>query len=311
MISFRFVMVASAVASFSAVGLAAKTTYAPITYRETSGIRPYVHVKLNGQPLLLMVHANAGFNAMITHANAKKADVRDLHPKDQFGITSVGVKSTLGRDTATADTFTVGGSTIRRMPIQIFEIPQAPPVDGMAGIGWLKEAKVMVDYKRDRLAIPATNADAAKERRRLTTEGYIAIPMTWDATADRYFVNPKVNGVIGRFNVSTVAQVVLDERFARARKIPLSAPIDTFGGPTGTTGDVRETADHYVLELAGEALIAPKARAYDIYAYDAETRPANTAEEVVGYLGCDFMRANGAVIDFGSGTLFVKRHKPN
>lgn len=307
----RFVAVASALAGFSAAGLSAKTTYVPIIYRETSGIRPYVHVKLNHQPLLLMVHGNASFNAMTTHANAQKSRVRDLRARDQYGISSGGVKSALGRSTGTVDSFTVGASTIRNMPIQVFEIPQTPPVDGMAGIGWLRQAKVMVDYKRHRLAMPATDADAAKERKRLEAEGYVAITMTWDAAARRYFVNPKVNGVPGRFTVSTVAEVVLDEQFARARKIALSGPMSTFGGPTGTTGDRRETAEHYSLELAGEALIAPKAQAYDTYAYDAQVRPADPEQQVAGILGCDFMRANSAVIDFGSGTLFVKRPTAN
>lgn len=303
-----FAAIATALVSFSADNLAARTSYVPIVYRQTSGTRPFVRVKLNDQNLLFMVHANAGFNAMTTHENAKKADVRDLVEKDGFGITAPGVKSKLGRATATANTFTVGTSTIRHMPIQVFEIPQTIPVDGMAGIGWLRQAKVMVDYRRNRLAIPETNADAAKERQRLIAEGYVAIPMIWDATANRYFVTAKVNGEPGRFDVSTVSYVVLDEQFARTSKIALSAPIGTFGGPTGATGNERENVDRYTLELSGNMLVAPKAHIYDIYAYDGETRPANHTDQVAGYLGCDFMRANSAVIDFGMGTLFVKRH---
>ncbi|KQM41151.1 retropepsin-like aspartic protease [Sphingomonas sp. Leaf10] len=300
------VLAAFIASSLSAGSVEAKTHYVPITYRVTSGVRPYVPVKLNGKPFLLMVHANAGFTVMTTHANAKTAGIVKLEHKGDYGITGTGVRSTLGRDTAILDRFDVGSFVMRELPISIFEIPQNPPINGMAGIGWLKRAKVIVDYDRARLAIPSNEADAVRERKRLQAAGFIALPMRWDPQTKRYSVFPKVNGVAARFTVSTVGEVVIDARFAEAAEITVGESTGTFGGPTGTTGDLRKTNSPYTIELAGKRFAAPVAISYDIYAYDAEERPTTVAAQTNGELGCDFMRANHAVIDFGSGTLYLK-----
>ena len=42
------------------------------------------------------------------------------------------------------------------------------------------------------------------------------------------------------------------------------------------------------------------------YLEHGRTPPADETKRVGGYLGCDFMLANDAVIDFGTGTLLLR-----
>lgn len=288
----------------------AKTHYAPFTYRQTSGTRPYVPVELNGTRLLFMVHANASFSAMTTHANAKKAGIGNLVPLGAYGITEPGKVSELGSAKAVAKRFVVGGRSDKDLRILVFEIPQTPPVDGMIGIEWLKASKVLVDYRHDRLVLPESDQDVAAEHRRLRQQGYTAHPMTWDAKEDRYYVFPTVNGVKSRFAVSTVASISMDTAFASRAAVGLGPVVDHYGGPTGATGDERETAEPFAIVVDGQPLQSIKAQSYDLYAYDGTERPSEASEVVDGYLGCDFMRANDAVIDFGSGLLFTRPKTP-
>lgn len=284
----------------------ASTKYAPIVYRITSGERPYVKVSINQQDFLLMVHANTNFFAMITHANAARAGITDITDRGTYGITAKGKLSNLGSGRAVANDFSVAGATTKQLPIQIFEIPQDPPVDGMLGLKWLQKMNVMVDYKKDRLVIPENVKDQEDEVQQLLQEGYVRFPMTWDEKNKRYMMQAKINGVSGNFVISTVAQVTLDNAFSSRAGLDLSGVIDTYGGPTGTMGEERETKLPVQVEINGNTFNSPKAHSYDIYAYMAMPRPAKPEEEMNGYLGCDFMHANGAVIDFGSASLFLK-----
>lgn len=289
----------------------ARTRRIPITFRDTSGIRPYVPVKLNGKPYLFMVHANAALMAMTIHANANAANVTYLgNHHNGFGITTTGKTSELGYDSAKATTFDVGGFVIRNMPIGVFEIPQDVPVNGMIGIQWLRTAKAFLDFDGAQLALPETHKDAERERHRLLSRGYIAVPMQWDSSNPReavYNVDAKVNGATGRFHVSTVASVILDDQFAHRAGIAMSDQTDRFGGPTGTTGETRTSAGSYTLELAGMTLKPTVASIYDIYTYGNDKRPEDPARQTAGYLGYDFMKANHAVLDFESGTMFLRK----
>ncbi|KAB0529375.1 hypothetical protein [Xanthomonas cissicola] len=295
--------------SASAASCYAETHYAAFTYRQTSGTRPYVPVKINGTNFLFMVHGNASFSAMTTHANANKAGITDLVQTGAYGIEEPGKVSSLGSAKAVANTFEVGGRVDSNMGISVFEIPQDPPVDGMIGIKWLKNSRVMVDFSRNRLAIPDGDKDVEAEHQRLKKKGYVAHKLSWSTNRNRFYVQPVINGTKSTFDVSTVAGVIFDDAFAGKASVTAGPVVDTYGGPTGTQGAVRENQGDYSISLDGQALVATRAKIYDTYAYDGEERPANASDQLSGYLGCDFMRANEAVIDFGAGILFTKSRK--
>ncbi|KAB7768794.1 hypothetical protein CKY51_08490 [Xanthomonas maliensis] len=285
-------------------GMAA-TQEVPLVYRQIGGTRPYVRVKLNGTPLLLMVHGNAGFSVMTTHANARKAGITAMTPEGQYGISQPGKVSPLGRASAVAKTFQVGGRTDHDLKIAIFEIPQTSPNDGMIGLPWLRQSKALIDFNRNRLVLPENEAEVQAAHVRLQKAGYIAHPMTWDDKDARYVVLPTINGVSGRFVVSTVADISIDAPFAQRAAVALGTAGQEYGGPTGTTGQTRRTQGPFAIVLDGQALHSVEAGVYDLYAYDGTTRPSDATLKN-GYLGCDFMRANHAVIDFGAGILFLK-----
>jgi hypothetical protein len=46
-----------------------------LSFRQVSGLRPFVVAEVNGCPVSLMVHSNAGFRAMVTHEVATRADL--------------------------------------------------------------------------------------------------------------------------------------------------------------------------------------------------------------------------------------------
>jgi hypothetical protein len=302
----KFIAASVALSLGLASPAAARLSHIPITYRETSGIRPYVPVTLNGTRLLFMVHAQNDGYAMTTHANAAKAGVTDLVQKGKYGITQTGKVSNLGRASAHAATFVVGGSVTRAMPIDVFEVPQTPPVDGMIGVKWLRQAGAFVDYARGELLLPQVGVDADAERAALLKQGYVAHPMIWDSATNHYLIHPTIGSAHVTFSVSTVASDLLDEPFARSQAIPLVLQEGTYGGPTGTTGHFYKTKSAYPFSLDGSLFRTVPATVFDAYAYEAKPRPV-PADAIAGTIGCDFMRNSRAVIDFGSGTLYLPR----
>ncbi len=143
-------------------------------------------VKLNGEPFLFMVHANAGFFAMTDHANAAKAGIGALVHYDAFGIEAPGQVSKLGRDKAVVKTLQVGGDVTTDASLFVFEVPRDVEMNGMLGLGWLRAKRAMADYGTGRLGIPSDAGDSDKLRARLLPQGYVAHAMAWDAAQNRY-----------------------------------------------------------------------------------------------------------------------------
>jgi len=283
--------------------------YVPITFRQVSGPRPFINIKLNGVPLLLMVHANASFYAMTTHANAAKAGIDSLGPARKYGITATGQVSTLGRSSTRARTLQIGRDVVHQAPLEVFEVPQVVPIDGMLGIGWLQQRRVLVDYAQARVGVSPSPAAAEDTRKRLLAAGYVAHPMTWNGPKQVYTVPLTINKAAATFEVSTVSETVIDSVFARRAQLALGPVVFDYGGPTGTTGHVRNTAKPVRMRFGQQVGQPIVAQVYDTYAYEAKPRPANEAELLSGSLGCDFMLANKAVIDFGAGILFLRGSK--
>ncbi len=279
------------------------TTYVPLEFRTVSGIRPFVTVQINGKPFQFMVHSNAAFYSMTTHANADQAGILIGDSTRKYGISAMGQVSKLGRGEAAADVLKVGDDERRGAPISVFELP-ADNVQGMLGLKWLKDRKVIVDYDKTRLGLPHSPQESDDEDRRLLSEGWVAHKMTWNAESGTYVVFGEIGKSRLRLVVSTVSTNVLDQQSALATAIPVGPKVDTDGGPTGGVIDVRLTKVPLSMTIDGIAVAPMQMEVRDMAGYDQA--PNDGPARLDGELGCDFMLANLAVIDFGTSMLFTK-----
>jgi len=132
--------------TFAVFGVKAEVSYIPIQFRTVSGIRPFVQASLNGKQLFFMVHSETDFYVMTNHANASIAGPKNLVKTTSFGISAPGHVDNRGRAETTIGELTVGSSRSREVPLSVFETMQDPPMDGMLGVKWLQQQKVIVDF---------------------------------------------------------------------------------------------------------------------------------------------------------------------
>lgn len=278
----------------------------PFKVEEIFGQRPVVDISLNGRAYRAMIHANAGFYLQINHAQAEAVGVEDMEHQGSYGIEAAGKVSALGRDTGVVGRLAVGSVVDRDVQVSVFETP-GPEHDRvcMLGLGWISAHALVMDFARNQVTAP-TDPDAAKAlRERLLGEGYVALPMTRGEGKDgRYLVTGTIGKASAPMVVSTVSTLTLDTEFARRAGVTQGKLIGEFGGPSGATGSVYESRDPVVLRIGDWHARPLKASIEDTYAYSKETRPA---DPIGGNIGADFLIAHGAVIDFGSKTLYVRR----
>ena len=262
-----------------------------LTFRQVSGLRPFVAAEVDGLPVSLMVHSNAGLRAMVTHDVAARAGL-ELAPVERpdYGIEAVGRLGSRGRTTATA-TLRVGDDVAAGAEIAVFDVPQEEPVDGMLGTGWLRERQVVVDLGGGRLRFDGAPAGGAA--------------MTWDDGWQAYVVDTTVGGQPARFVVSTVAGVVVDAVAAPRLGLALGEVVEEDGGPTGTVVEVRTVETPWTVDLDGHARSVTGGVSWDLYAYADRSRPA--AGGIDGFLGCELLVQQHAVVDFGRGTIALPR----
>lgn len=305
---FRITGLVAMAAALAASGsvTSAKTAYVPIQFRTTSGIRPYVPVRMGQESFLMMVHANAAFTMMTTHANARKAGVTDAVHQDNYGITAAGHVSGLGRERAVLPQLTVAGRHFANVPILVFEIPQDPPVDGMLGRDWLRSARVILDYDSGRLGIPETPADSEAEDQRLVADGYIAHKLKPNPDTGSYIIDGSIDGHKVAMELSTVAENNIDLLFAKDVGLPIGPVVSEFGGPKGSQGPIYLAKRMLDIVVDGQPVVQDRPKIFDTYAYDSEQRPATPDADHLVRLGADFLLANQAVIDFGTNTLFLR-----
>jgi hypothetical protein len=303
-LKYPFLALVAMLAGVSSVEAA--TSYAPVQFRTVSGIRPFVQVLLNGKPFLFMVHSNAGFYMMTTHANAAAAGVTNLENLDNYGISSPGHLSGLGRAKAVLEQLQVADDKAANVPLLVFEVPQDPPMEGMLGVRWLRAKRAILDYDRSRLALPENPQDSETEDRALAADAYVPHPMIWDETHSIFFVHATVNGTPVDMDVSTVAENGLDIEFARKASIPVGPVVDQYDGPKGSTGEDFIAKKQVSITIDGQQTAPAQPHIYDMYAYDSEERKPDPDAEHLARIGADFMLANQAVIDFGTNTLFIR-----
>jgi hypothetical protein len=289
-----------------AMPVSAQIAYTPIHFREDSGIRPFIDVKMNGRSFQLMVHSSAEFYMMTDHAIAESIGVTNLKKTEDYGIDSPGHVSALGKAVSVLKTLEVAGREQGDVPVDVFETPN-PDMEGMLGIRWLRSQLVIVDYDSYRVGIPRTIHDSEKEDERLIGLGFQKLKMTWDARSERYFVTGTINGVAGRFIVSTVSHDFLDPAFAKHAGVEVGPVIGDGHGPTGTSTDELLAKRQITLTIDGRQTAGDQPRIMDLYAYAGVKAPSNPAERIDGTIGTDFMLANQAVIDFGTESLFIRK----
>ncbi len=283
----------------------AQVSYIALEFRTVEGIRPFVPVELNGTPFVFMVHSNASFYVMTTHANAAKAGVAETRRDADFGIDAPGHVSAAGLTRTTLRSLKVGDQVDQDVPFSLFEVPVAG-MDGMLGIGWLRGNNVIVDYDGLRLGFPKTLGDAREEDARLVREGFVAHTMTWDPDQKRFLVPVEVKGKRSRMTVSTVSGNIVDVRFAQTAGIALGPVVYVDSGPKGARVNNWLSKWPVRLSVDGQETAWTQPTVQDTYAYSSGTPPADESKWVGGYLGCDFMLANDAVIDFGTGILLLR-----
>jgi hypothetical protein len=125
---------------------------------------------------------------MTTHANAAMAGIGPLRAERKCGITAPGQVSELGRASTVARSLQVGDDVVTSAPLQVFEVPQTPVMNGMLGIGWLRGRRAMADYVNGRIALPGSDEDTKHEHGRLRSEGYTAHRMNWDEACGAFTV---------------------------------------------------------------------------------------------------------------------------
>jgi len=208
------------------------------------------------------------------------------------------------------DSLVVGASVSSRVPISIFEVP-VPSMEGMLGRKWLIENSVIVDFETRRLIFPSSHDSALAHDAVLVAHGYSPHRMMEGAeSGGRSLISVSVNGTVGLFLVSTVANTVLDVQFADRAGIAHSATGEAFGGPTGTTGstDRSNKALKFTIDRQVVGEITPEI--FDTFAYDGQGRSKAGADHSVGSLGADFLLVNHAVIEFATETLLLSPRKP-
>jgi hypothetical protein len=276
--------------------------YVPIEFRLVSGTRPFVRVEVNGKPFLFMIHANANFYAMTTHQNAAAAGLNKLAKEAEYGISGHGQVSALGRAEATLDSLKVGPSTANSVPLSVFETEQVPEMNGMLGMKWLKDKKVIIDYDQSRVGFPTTGDDGSLEDARLVAHGFVAHKMTWDPNTFSYYVLGRINGRPAHLQVSTVAENIVNLKFSRTAGIELGPVINEFSGPAGAVGNTYIAKWPVEIDVDTQTTANSQPWIWDVDAYNSKKAPTG----IEATIGAEFMLANVAVIDFGTETLLIR-----
>lgn len=279
----------------------------PFTIVSSGGSsRPIVTARFNGHPMPMMIHSNAGFFAQLRHGQATEFGVVLTGQHEAYGIDRPGHVSDLGLDRGVVARLAVGRHADANAPVVVFEVPQARL--GMLGVGWISRNRVILDYAHKQAIIASTPTDAATRGQVLRRAGYVGLPMTYDDVERRFRVNATIDGVTRSMAVASASALTIDSEFARAAHLRSGRESNHGMGPTGT-----RVADHALaapVRIAiGDWLSPPigDATIMDTYGYSDQKRPADPERADGGDLGGAFLTTTGAVIDFGSRVLYVRR----
>lgn len=258
---------------------------APLRLVADSGPRLIVSASVEGVDVPMLVHANAGFTAMLTHDALRRVNGSRVEKESHFGLGHDLRVSELGRGSTVLSSVEVACCRLTDVPCAVFQLP-TENWEGMLGVGWLVAARPLVDFASRTLCVPGAGPRPEIAGQRLA--------LAYDERIDRFVVELPVAGHAARLVASTVADTILDLEFARRRGLELE-PDGEEHGPGGAVVPTYRTAEPVVLHAM---LGAVTAQVHDTYAYLGRDRP-NDGSAVTGYLGADALLAAGAVLDFG------------
>ncbi|MET7142313.1 hypothetical protein M3S04_12215 [Xanthomonas sp. PPL139] len=274
----------------------------PIRIIESNGHRPQIDTKVNGIPVLAIIHSNAGFYFQVNHARARELGIDRLTHVGSTGISEPGVPTKEGEDSGRIATLTIGGVTEKNATASIFEaIGQRA---AMIGLPWITSHRLIIDFKHNQAWVSPTPDNVQKLHKRLLAEGYTAQPMSQNASGE-YTVPVTINGQSTRLNVSTVGTVELDSALADRAQLSRSVS-GSYAGPSGATGKTYRSDAPVTISMGDWHSRPTPVSILDTYDYIGDTRPTSPEQANGGMIGADFLAANQAVVDFGSSTLFVK-----
>jgi hypothetical protein len=264
-----------------------------------SGWRPVVSASIDGVEVPMLVHANAGFLGMLTHAALHRVTGRRVHKDTDFGLGPDLKLSSAGRGAAEVDSLTVAGHSMRGVRLEVFDLPTTN-WEGMLGVDWLAASGAIVDFGSRVLTVPRTPSDRPTPSLRGRQ-----IPLERDETSGRWtcrlsLLAPSTVPASGRFVVSTVAETALDIAFAARSGIDLGDPVEEEHGPTGAVVPVYRPVQPVALGIRDEVFCAVPPSIYDIYGYGGNPRPPDE-ECLAGYLGADVLLRTRALVDFAAG----------
>jgi hypothetical protein len=200
----------------------------------------------------------------------------------------------------------VGNAIVRDAKVSVFEVPQDDY--GMLGVEWIRDNRVVLDFARNQALVAPSPAEVSAKAAALRKAGYIAIPMHYDEEEKRYTVRATLNGITRTMSVTSASELSIDQPWAEAAKLKLGKDTGEGSGPTGA--HVPEYRLDAPIRLRIGDWTSPAiagGSTHDLYGYAARPRPADPDAGISGYLGGVFLKRTGAVIDFGSRILYVRR----
>jgi hypothetical protein len=266
-----------------------------------SGPRAVVKAAIDGVDVSMLMHANAGFLAMLTHDALYRITGRRVRKEMDFGLGHDLELSPAGRGHVEVGVLDVASALTHNQRIEVFDLP-TDNWEGMLGLDWLASTGAIVDFGRARLAVPVDAADRATILGD-TADGAGAdvVPLTRDAASGRFLCALTLDGnlrSVSRFVASTVGDTIIDIECARRHGIAVGRQIGEEHGPGGSVVAAYRAARPVTFSADGVRLATITPEISDIYAYGDNPRP--DSEPVAGYLGADLLSARRGVIDFGS-----------
>jgi len=268
----------------------------------------YYHLPIvaNGKPAHLVVDTGAP-TALIFRRSLKTLDLTesktDAPERGAFGSG----KRLLGM--TTIRTLTAGNCTLSNVPVAVSDddgslAPFGRP-NGFVGLRELVKYGAVLDFSRRLIYLRPSrpgNEIAASIRSILQQNNYKAIPLSLQRGHLR--VPGKVNDTACHFWVDSGAYVtVLDRDFAGRAKLGGGALTHYEAHGIGKSGGRVRAASFSSLWIGDYQIKQPSAAILEL---DPHMLGRGTSAEVNGLVGVEYLALNSAIIDFISGTIYLR-----